>query len=140
MLRAAWTDNPGRSGRALARPPGQTYRGTMAGLVSLVRRVRMHLSPPPPEPSGPAIEELAAALRRVRPLVLAPAPGTPMARRRGTTAAYDDLLGQAARALGVPDLLTDLREGTDREAERLRLEHLLREAGLVLDQPRSDRR
>ena len=105
-----------------------------------VRRVRTHLSPRPPEPSVPAIEELAAALRRVRPLVLAPAPGTPMARRRGTTAAYDDLLGQAARALGVTDLLTDLREGTDREAERLRLEHLLREAGLVLDQPRSDRR
>jgi hypothetical protein len=105
-----------------------------------VRRVRAHLSPPPPEPSAPAIEELAAALRRVRPLVIAPAPGTPMARRRGTTAAYDDLLGQAARALRVPDLLTDLREGTDREAERLRLEHLLREAGLVLDQPPSDRR
>ena len=113
----------------------------MAGLVALVlRRVRTHLSPPPPEPSVPAIEDVAAALRRVRPLVLAPAPGTPMARRRGTTAAYDDLLGQAARALWVPDLLTDLREGTDREAERLRLEHLLREAGLVLDQPPSDRR
>jgi hypothetical protein len=104
------------------------------------RRLRAHLSPPPPDPSVPAIEDLAAALRRVRPLVLTPAPGTPMARRRGTVAAYDDLLGQAARALGVPDLLTDLREGTDREAERLRLEHLLREAGLVLDQPRSDRR
>lgn len=105
-----------------------------------LRRVRAHFSPPPPEPSVPAIEDLAAALRRIRPLVLTPAPGTPMARRRGTAAAYDDLLAQAARALRVPDLLTDLREGTDREAERLRLEHLLREAGLVLDQPRSDRR
>jgi hypothetical protein len=105
-----------------------------------LRRLRAHVSPPPPEPSVPAIEDLAAALRRVRPLVLAPAPGTPMARRRGTAAAYDDLLAQAARALRVPDVLTDLREGTDREAERLRLEHLLREAGLVLDQPRSDRR
>ncbi|MGF9755216.1 hypothetical protein AAII07_08440 [Microvirga sp. 0TCS3.31] len=105
-----------------------------------LRRLQAHLSPPPPEPSVPTIEELAAALRRVRPLVLAPAPGTPMARRRGTAAAYDDLLAQAARALRVPDLLTDLGEGTDREAERLRLEHLLREAGLVLDQPRSDRR
>ena len=63
-----------------------------------------------------------------------------MARRRGTVAAYDDLLAQAARALGVPDLLTELPEGTDRDAERLRLEHLLRDAGLVLDQPRSDRR
>jgi hypothetical protein len=56
-----------------------------------------------------------------------------MARRRGTAAAYEDLLVQAAHALGVPDTLSDLREGTDREAERLRLEHVLREAGLVID-------
>ena len=111
-----------------------------AELGRAVRWVRMRVSPPPPEPSTPTIEAIAAALRRVRREVLAPAPGTPMARRRGTVAAYDDLLGQAARALRVPDLLTDLREGTDHEAERLRLEHLLREAGLVLDQPRSDRR
>jgi len=98
-----------------------------------VRRVRAHLAPPPPAPSVPPIEDLAAALRRVRRDVLTTAPGTPMARRRGTVAAYDDLLGQAARALDVPDLLVDLREGTDREAERLRLEHLLRQAGLTLE-------
>ena len=55
-----------------------------------------------------------------------------MARRRGTTAAYEDLLVQAARALGVPDTLSGVPEGTDREAERMRLEHLLREAGLAL--------
>ena len=111
-----------------------------AELGRLLRRVRTRLSPPPPAPATPAIEDLAASLRRVRRELVAPAPGTPMARRRGTVAAYDDLLAQAARALGVPDLLTGLREGTDREAERLRLEHLLRDAGLVLDQPRSDRR
>ena len=111
-----------------------------AELGRAFRRVRDRLAPPLPAPTAPAIEEVAAALRRVRPQALAPAPGTPMARRRGTVAAYDDLLGQAARALGVTDLLTDLREGTDREAERLRLEHLLREAGLVIDQPRSDLR
>ncbi len=46
-----------------------------------------------PEPAvGPPIEDTARALRRLRGQVLAPAPGTPMARRRGTTAAYDDLL------------------------------------------------
>ena len=111
-----------------------------AELGRAVRRVRERLAPPPPAPSTPAIEDVAASLRRLRRHVLAPAPGTPMARRRGTVAAYDDLLGQAACALGVPDLLTGLREGPDREAERMRLEHLLREAGLVIDQPRSDRR
>lgn len=110
---------------------GLALRQDVAGPA--LRRVRTRLSPPPPAPTAPAIEDLAAALRRVRRDVLATAPGTPMARRRGTVAAYDDLLAQAARALGVPDLLTDLREGTDREAERLRLEHLLREAGLALD-------
>lgn len=111
-----------------------------AELGRLVRRVRTRVAPPPAVPSTPSIEELAASLRRVRREVLAPAPGTPMARRRGTLAAYDDLLALAARALGVPDLLTGMREGADRDAERLRLEHLLRETGLVLDQPRSDRR
>jgi hypothetical protein len=111
-----------------------------AELGRVVRRARARVFPPPATPSTPSIEELAASLRRVRRDVLAPAPGTPMARRRGTVAAYDDLLALAARALGVPDLLTGMREGADRDAERLRLEHLLRGAGLVLDQPRSDRR
>ncbi|MDR7251791.1 hypothetical protein J2X46_000763 [Nocardioides sp. BE266] len=96
------------------------------------RRVRDRVAPPPQAPVGPAIEDVARALRRLRPQVLTPAPGEAMARRRGTAAAYDDLLGQAARALGVPDELSGLPEGTDRDAERLRLEHLLREAGLAL--------
>lgn len=114
--------------------------GAVLGLVlcqeelgRAVRRVRARLHPPPPAASTPAIEDLAAALRRLRRDVLATTPGTPMARRRGTVAAYDDLLAQAARALEVPDLLTDLREGTDREAERLRLEHQLQQAGLTLE-------
>ena len=97
------------------------------------RRVHDRVDPPPPAPEGPAIEDLAHALRRLRGQVLSPAPGTTMAKRRGATAAYEDLLVQAARALGVPDTLSELREGTDREAERLRLEHVLREAGLSLD-------
>ena len=96
-----------------------------------LRRLRTRSAPEPP--AGPPIEDTARALRRLRGQVLAPAPGTPMARRRGTTAAYDDLLVHAARALGVPDTLTGLPEGTDREAERLRVEHLLRQAGLRID-------
>lgn len=116
-----------------------------AELARAVRRARRRLVPPPPAPAAgpapaPAIEQLAADVRRVRRVALAPAPGTPMARRRGTMAAYDDLLAQAAGTLEVPDLMSELPEGTERDAERLRLEHLLREAGLVLDQSRSDRR
>ena len=97
------------------------------------RRVHDRVDPPPPAPEGPALEDLAHALRRLRGQVLSPARGTTMAKRRGATAAYEDLLVQAAHALGVPDTLSELRDGTDREAERLRLEHVLREAGLSLD-------
>jgi hypothetical protein len=97
------------------------------------RGARTRLSPPPDTPAGPAIEDVARSLRRLRGQVLSPAPGTTMAKRRGTTAAYEDLLLQAAHALGVEDTLSDLPDGTEREAERLRLEHLLREAGLALD-------
>jgi hypothetical protein len=87
------------------------------------RGARTRLSPPPE----------ARSLRRLRGQVLSPAPGTTMAKRRGTTAAYEDLLLQAAHALGVEDTLSDLPDGTEREAERLRLEHVLRQAGLALD-------
>ena len=97
------------------------------------RRVRDRVAPQPEAPIGPAVEDVARSLRRLRPQVLAPAPGTTMARRRGTTMAYDDLLAEAARALAVPDALSGMPEGTDRDAERLRLEHLVREAGLALD-------
>ena len=97
------------------------------------RTTRDRLHPAPEGPSGPAIEDVARSLRRLRGQVLAPAPGTTMSRRRATTAAYEDLLLQAAQALGIEDTLSDTPEGTDREAERLRLEHQLREAGLSLD-------
>jgi hypothetical protein len=102
-------------------------------LARAYRRVRDRVSPPPPSPAGPALEDLARSLRRLRGQVMAPAPGATMARRRGTTAAYDDVLLSAATALGVPDTLSGVPDGTEREAERLRLEHLLREAGLSVD-------
>ncbi len=105
----------------------------LSALERAWRRLRERVSPPPVSPASPAIEDLARSLRRLRSQVVAPAPGTAMARRRGTTAAYEDLLVQAAHALGIEDTLSAVPEGTDREAERLRLEHLLREAGLVLE-------
>lgn len=134
---------------------GPTYRRGMAGVVALVvctlmlgaamgvflcqaeiargiRRVRDRVSPPPVAPSGPAIEELARSLRRLRDEVMTPRPGTTMARRQGTATAYDELLIEAAQALGVPDTLSGVPAGTAREIERLRLEHVLRGAGLVL--------
>lgn len=93
--------------------------------------VRRHL-PAPSVPAGPPIEVLAADLRRLRNAVLTLAPDTSHVRREATHAAYDDALGQACLALDLPDTLTGLAPGPDREAERLRVEAELEAAGLRL--------
>ena len=56
-------------------------------------------------------------------------PQTPVARRRGLLAAYDDALADACRALGLPDLLSDIPDGVERELARLEVEQELVEAG-----------
>lgn len=85
-----------------------------------------------PEPQGPPIERVAADLRRVHRLLAGYPSGTPAARRLGTRQAYDELLTQACRQVGVPHRLAELPEGMDREIERLRVEESLRECGLAV--------
>ncbi|MBE1496972.1 hypothetical protein H4696_004072 [Amycolatopsis lexingtonensis] len=85
-----------------------------------------------PAPSGPPIERVAADLRRVHRLLVDYPSGTPAARRFGTRQAYDELLTQACRQVGVPHRLAELPEGMDREIERLRVEQSLRERGLAV--------
>ena len=97
--------------------------------IVLGRRVHLLRTPPCP-PAGPPIEKLAADLRRLRPEARSPRPGIAMAKQRGIVAAYDDTLVATASALGVPTSLTELPDGIDREAERLRLEDALESAGL----------
>src|SRR5689334_3642111 len=97
--------------------------------VVLGRRAHLLRTPPGP-PTGPPIEKLAADLRRLRPEARSPRPGVRMAKQRGIVAAYDETLVATARALGVPTGLTQLPDGIDREAERLRLEDALEDAGL----------
>ncbi len=101
-------------------------------LQTLVRLGRAwHVVPsPPPVAPGPPIGVLSADLRRLRTETLNPAPGLPQVRRVATLAAYDDALVDACAALGLPDTLTALPPGTDRDAERLRVEWLLHEQGL----------
>ena len=92
---------------------------------------RAHLLPPAaPAAMGPPLEKLAADLRRLRAEVRSPRPGVAMAKQRGIVAAYDEVLVETARALGVPTTLADVPQGLDHEAERLRLEHALEQAGL----------
>jgi hypothetical protein len=95
--------------------------------------LRLHVLPPEPErPAGHPLGRIAADLRRLHPLVQRDQPGESMVRRRGRLAAYDELLGEACRALGIEDTLCGLPEGTDRDAERWRVEWLLAEAGLEI--------
>jgi hypothetical protein len=105
------------------------WRAALERGRTLGRRVHL-VAPPLPSAAGPPLEKLAADLRRLRPEVRSPRPGIAMARQRGIVAAYDGVLVTTAKALGVPTTLADLPEGIDREAERLRLEHALGQAGI----------
>jgi hypothetical protein len=95
------------------------------------RRLANRISPPPEPPAGPPIERIVRDARRLR-AELVPSAGTPMARRIAVSQAYDDLLIDACRALGIPDTLSSLPPGTEREAERLHVEHELAAAGVRL--------
>jgi len=108
---------------------GVLYQHEVAGVaLRLFRRV----SPVPEPPDGPPIERIASDVRRLRTELRSLSPGLPMARRIGISRAYDDLLVGACRALDVPDTLSGLPPGTERDAERLRVEWELEEAGLRL--------
>ncbi|WP_158879603.1 hypothetical protein [Amycolatopsis anabasis] len=85
-----------------------------------------------PRPEGLPIERLAADLRRVHRALTEFAPGTPATRRYAARQAYDALLMQACREVGVRHRLDRVPEGVDREVERLRVEQGLRDAGLVI--------
>ncbi|GAB7003361.1 hypothetical protein JCM18899A_08320 [Nocardioides sp. AN3] len=109
--------------RALVR-----FAGRVAARV--VRRRRP--ASPPPVQVGQPIERIAHHARRLR-IELATVPsGTPMARRVGLSHAYDDVLLDACRALDVPDTLSGMAPGLDRECERLHVEQVLQEAGFVV--------
>lgn len=93
------------------------------------------LPEPPPLPLAPPIDQLARDLRRLRLARTQHSPGESMVRRQAATAAYDEALAQALTALGLPDSLSALRAGTERDAERLRVEWLLEQEGLDLGPP-----
>jgi len=106
------------------------YFGAVVGFVR--HHVLERISPPPERPTGRPIERIASDVRRVRSEVFQPVPGMPMARRVAISRAYDDLLVDACHALEVPDTLTGLPPGTERDAERLHVEDALTRAGLRL--------
>jgi hypothetical protein len=117
--------------------------GTVAVVAALiawtgpvVRRVRRTVqrrrAARNPLPGRRPLQVVAADIRRLaRSLALVPA-GAPMARRRALTAAYDDVLVEAALQLEVPHQLRATPEGPARDIERLRLITALESAGLAV--------
>ena len=92
---------------------------------------RLHLVPKPaPLPAGRPIEEIAADVGRLRRVLRHIPPETSEAKREGWRRAYDDVLAEGCLALGVENLLESTPAGAERDAERLRVEHLLGKAGL----------
>ena len=99
---------------------------------ALLRRVR---PVPPPAPTGPPIERLAANLRRLdgelrQYAVAGPLPGK-WTRMTAAQQAYEDLLVQACHALEVDQHLSGLR-GPQRTREVHRIEAALAAAGLSI--------
>lgn len=100
--------------------------------ATVCRWLLRRLSPEPEPLVGPPIERIAGNVRRLRAELATVPAGTPMARRVGLSRAYDDALADACRALGVPDTLSTLPPGLERDSERLHVEHELEEVGLRL--------
>ena len=113
------------------------------GVVVYQREVRTFLvaagrglvpaAPPQPQPLGRPIELIARDARRLGQRFRSEPPGLSFAKFEGLRRAYDDVLAESCRALGIENLLSDLRPGTERDAERLRVEYLLTQAGWRLE-------
>jgi hypothetical protein len=119
-------------------PAGDRHLHKRAGAA--VSRRWHRLRPPRPTPAGPPIEDIAASLRRLQRWLDTYADSQPIPGKAtkvfAASMAYDRVLADACHALEVPEAL-DGTEGIDREAERLRMQAALTDAGFVLAGRRS---
>ncbi|HET9188179.1 MAG TPA: hypothetical protein VFN80_09505 [Acidothermaceae bacterium] len=107
-------------------------------LADAVKRRCRRWRAPDPAPLGPPIEQIAANLRRLQAWLDIydrpdPLPGK-ATKVAAAQLAYDCVLADACRALDVPESLAETR-GFEHEAERLRAQVALVDAGLVLKAP-----
>jgi len=93
--------------------------------------VRLGVVAPDPPMLPEPVERLARDVQRIRADLVSLDPHTPVARRLGLLAAYDDALVDACCALGIPDTLSGVPDGLDRELARLEVEDQLVSAGLI---------
>ena len=99
------------------------------GFPALRRRLRGHHVE---LPTSRPIEEIAHNIRRLGGVYHGGHPGRSWVKSEALRRAYDEALDEGCRALDVSSDLLDLEPGTERDAERLRVEHLLATAGLVM--------
>ncbi len=100
-------------------------------VLRVLRRLRIVPPPkPPPPPARIPLEQIAADLCRLSTAIRDVPPEASRARKHGLRLAYDDVLTKAALALEVPESLTALPLGLDRDLERLRVEAAVRGGGL----------
>jgi hypothetical protein len=85
-----------------------------------------------PQATTPPIQEVAACARRLRRLLETLPPGTSYVRATGVARAYDQVLTTACLQLEVPTRLLELPEGKPRILERIRVEFMLGECGLIV--------
>ena len=85
--------------------------------------------PAPIVPLHRPVEQVAADLRRLRAAF--GQQGLRFAKWEGTRLAYDAALAEAADTLELTHFLAELPPGVDRDLERVRVERLLEDAGLL---------
>jgi hypothetical protein len=98
------------------------------GIPGVRQRLRRRVEPP----AGRPIEEIASSIRRLGGEYYGGHPGRSWVKSEALRRAYDGALDEGCRALEITTDLLVLEPGTDHDAERMRVEHLLVIAGLVL--------
>lgn len=95
-------------------------------------RLRRLLGRAAPEPLGRPIEQIATDARRLSTRFDHVPRGLSFAKYDATRRAYDDVLIECCCALGIPERLSWLPAGAQRDLERRNLEFRLEQAGLRL--------
>lgn len=86
----------------------------------------------PTDPRARTPERIALDARRIGTLFHSPADGARFVKVEAIRQSYDQVLTEACALLGIQHRLDLLRPGVERDAERSRIEGLLRTAGLDL--------
>jgi hypothetical protein len=105
-----------------------------ATVRALDRARRVQLPWSVPQPPGRPLELIAHDARRLGNRFRNPPRGTSFAKLEASRRAYDHVLGEACRAMGVEHLLMVLPPGDELDVERARVEGLLWLAGMRIDE------